>query len=431
MSDERRQQEPTMEEILASIRRIISEDSRAGTPPAAGAAGPGEAQAQSAGTTTVHEAPEFVVRASGSGPDAPIPLTDRSDSTATDAGEPEPLDLTNPLPPAPDRPPASPLQARPDEPMGVLDLTNEVREDISRMEPAPLLAPALGERPDRPAFLSRETHRREADESTGEMPQAETSARVDPALPFGQPAVAEGAPEPTPAVVPQIATNPPSAPEPTGERLISATAEAATASALARLRQAAARLHEPAGPTPEQMTEMLRERVDALLDERFNPALRETLQPALAEHLPAAIREQAAPLVRDRIEPALRDEIVTALNRRMDPLLREQIGPALRERLEPALQERLDPLLRDQLGPALRERLEPALQERLDPLLRDQLGPALRERLAPALQDRLEPLLRERLDTLLREWFDRNLPQIVERIVEREIERLVAQPGGN
>jgi cell pole-organizing protein PopZ len=393
MTDDRRQQEPTMEEILASIRRIISEDNRPApdTAPAAAAdsaATPadtlGEPAASRAPETT---APAFLVRPTA----AP--------SLAADADSP--LDLTLALPPAPDRPPVSPLLSGDTEP--VLDLTNEVQDTASaRAMPTP----------ERPAYLSREAYRDEEREF-------QRQAQPLPAAPIEEPF--ERLERSTPAEE-EIATDDPviavardsgpsTAPASAGG-LLSASTEAATVSALSRLRQAAAR---PQGPTPEQIAEAVRAQVASLLDDRFAPALDEALPVALAERLPAAIREQVGPLLRERTDPLLRDEIAGALDRRLDPLLREQATSLLRDRA--------DSVLQDEVAASVAARVEPLMNERF--------GPALNDRLEPLVAARIEPLLRERLDPLLREWLDRNLPAIVERVVEREIERLVRQPGAN
>lgn len=364
-----------MEEILASIRRIISEDNRPAPDSAPAAASDstatpldplGEPEATRALETAE---PNFAVRtasASSRGPD-------------TDS----PLDLTLALPPAPDRPPVSPLLSGDAEP--VLDLTNEVRDSANGR--AKLT-------PERPAYLSREIYREEEREFQRE-------AQPLPTSPIEEPAVSVAVAEPSQSSVPESIGGVLSAS--TGG-LLSASTEAATVSALSRLRQAAAK---PQGATPEQIAEAVRVQVAALLDERFGPAFDEALPTALAERLPNAIREQVGPLLREKTDPLLRDEIAGALDRRLDPLLREQAAPLLRDRT--------DSVLRDEVVAAVNRRVDPMLGERF----------------GPALSERLEPLLRERLDPLLREWLDRNLPAIVERVVEREIERLVRQPGGN
>jgi cell pole-organizing protein PopZ len=390
MTDDRRQQEPTMEEILASIRRIISEDNR----PAPDAAPAAAADAAAAPADTLGEpaatrapdttAPSFLVRPT-------IASTPAADADS-------PLDLTLALPPAPDRPPVSPLLSGDSEP--VLDLTNEVRDTANaRAMPTP----------ERPAYLSREAYRDEEREF-------QRQAQPLPAAPIDEPV--ETLERSTPAL--EIAAD---EPDIAGERdlgptpattggLLSASTEAATVSALSRLRQAAAR---PQGPTPEQIAEAVRTQVASLLDDRFGPALDEALPVALAERLPGTIREQVGPLLRERTDPLLRDEIAGALDRRLDSLLREQAAPLLRDRT--------DSILRDEVVASVAARVEPLLNERF--------GPALNDRLEPLVAARIEPLLRERLDPLLREWLDRNLPAIVERVVEREIERLVRQPGAN
>jgi len=59
MSDQRPQQEPSMEEILASIRRIISEDgSEEGEPAPAPAPGPARAEEPEPAAAAVAETPE-------------------------------------------------------------------------------------------------------------------------------------------------------------------------------------------------------------------------------------------------------------------------------------------------------------------------------------------------------------------------------------
>lgn len=375
-----------MEEILASIRRIISEDNRPapGTAPAAAAdsaAAPVDTLGEPAATRSV-EAP------------LDLPIGSTLDSTRAPDGE-SPLDLTLALPPAPDRPSVSPLLSGYQEP--VLDLTNEVRDTAS--------APAMPT-PERPAYSNRDAYREEEREFQRQAQPLPTAPIEEPAPAF-EPAEAEDIAADEPVLMVERSESP----APAGG-LLSASTEAAAVSALARLRQAAAR---PQGPTPEQIAEAVRSQVASLLDERFGPALDEALPAALGERLPGAIREQVGPLLRDRTDPLLRDEIVSALDRRLDSMLREQAAPLLRDRT--------DPILRDEVVASVGRRVEPLLDERF--------GPALSQRLEPLLAARIEPLLRERLDPLLREWLDRNLPAIVERVVEREIERLVRQPGGN
>lgn len=374
-----------MEEILASIRRIISEDTRPvpdAAPVAASdsAATPADTLDEPAATrATETTAPDFEIRSAAA-------------STRTPDAE-SPLDLTLALPPAPDRPPVSPLLSGDAEP--VLDLTNEVRDSAgARAMPTP----------DRPAYLGREAYRDEErafQRQAQPLPTAPIEETFERSAPVTETAMDE----------PVLAAARDESPAPAGG-LLSASTEAAAVSALSRLRQAAAR---PQGATPEQIAEAVRTQVAALLDERFGPALDEALPVALAERLPGAIREQVEPLLRERTDPLLRDEIVGALDRRLDPLLREQAAP----------------LLRDRTDTVLREEIVASVGRRVDPLLDERFGPALGERLEPLLAARIEPLLRERLDPLLREWLDRNLPAIVERVVEREIERLVRQPGAN
>ena len=379
-----------MEEILASIRRIISEDNRPApdTAPAAASdsvATPADTLGEPAATRGAETTtPDFSIR-------SPAATTHASDADS-------PLDLTLALPPAPDRPPVSPLLSGDHEP--VLDLTNEVPDTAgARAMPTP----------ERPTFPSRDAYRdeeREFQRQVNPLPMSpieEPVRTLERPTPMADIAVAESDPVIEPDEFP--------APAPTGG-LLSASTEAAAVSALSRLRQAAAK---PQGATPEQIAEAVRAQVASLLDERFGPALDDALPVALAERLPGAIREQVAPLLRERTDPLLRDEIVGALNRRLDPLLREQA----------------EPLLRDRTDSVLRDEVIASVNRRVDPLLDERFGPALNERLEPLLAARIEPLLRERLDPLLREWLDRNLPAIVERVVEREIERLVRQPGGN
>ena len=379
-----------MEEILASIRRIISEDNRPAPDAApAAAADSGATPADTLGESAATRAPE------SSPPNFLIRPTASSTRTA-DADSP--LDLTLALPPAPDRPPVSPLLSGDSEP--VLDLTDEVR-DGGNARPMPT--------PERPTYLSREAYRdeeREFQRQSQPLPTAPIDEPVE-ALDQPTPAAAVAADEPVFAAEREE----PPAPALTSG-LLSASTEAAAVSALSRLRQAAAR---PQGPTPEQIAEAVRTQVASLLDDRFGPALDEALPAALAERLPGAIREQVGPLLRERTDPLLRDEIGGAIDRRLDPLLREQAAPLLRDRT--------DSVLRDEVVASVGARVEPLLNERF--------GPALNERLEPLVAARIEPLLRERLDPLLREWLDRNLPAIVERVVEREIERLVRQPGAN
>jgi cell pole-organizing protein PopZ len=379
MTDDRRQQEPTMEEILASIRRIISEDNRPApdTAPAAASdsvATPADTLDEPAAARAAETSkPDFSFR-----PTAAPPVADAE----------SPLDLTLALPPAPDRPPVSPLLSGDSEP--VLDLTDEVRDTANaRAMPAP----------ERPAFLNRDAYRDEERELQRQAQPLPTTPADEPVTSYGRPdqRTEVAADDAVPAAAPI------DVPAPAGG-LLSASTEAAAVSALSRLRQAAAR---PQGATPEQIAEAVRAQVASLLDERFGPALDEVLPVALAERLPGAIREQVGPLLRERTDPLLRDEIAGVLDRRLEPLLREQAAPLLRDRT--------DSVLRDEAVTSVGRRVESLLDERF----------------GPALNERLEPLLRERLDPLLREWLDRNLPSIVERVVEREIERLVRQPGGN
>lgn len=379
-----------MEEILASIRRIISEDNR----PAPDAVPAATSDAAAMPADTLGE-PAAIRGVEPTPPDFTIRPTA---AAAREADADSPLDLTLALPPAPDRPSVSPLLSGDHEP--VLDLTNEVRDTAGgRAMPTP----------ERPAYPSRDAYRDEEREFQRQSEPLPTSPIEEPVRTFERPTfTAEAAAvEPTPVVQPDESP----APASTGG-LLSASTEAAAVGALSRLRQAAAR---PQGATPEQIAEAVRNQVASLLDERFGPALDEALPVALAERLPGAIREQVAPLLRDRTDPLLRDEIVGALDRRLDSLLREQAAP----------------LLRDRTDSVLRDEVIASVNRRVDPLLNERFAPALNERLEPLLAARIEPLLRERLDPLLREWLDRNLPSIVERVVEREIERLVRQPGGN
>ena len=361
-----------MEEILASIRRIISEDNR----PAPDAAPAAAADSVATPADTLGE--PAATRAPESSP--PNFLIRPTAASTRPADADSPLDLTLALPPAPDRPPVSPLLSSDREP--VLDLTDEVR-DGGNVHPLPTQ--------ERPAYLSSEAYRDEEREFQRQSQPLPTAPIDEPVV------VTERAESPAPA---------------SSSGLLSASTEAAAVSALSRLRQAATR---PQGPTPEQIAEAVRTQVASLLDDRFGPALDEALPAALAERLPGAIREQVGPLLRERTDPLLRDEIGGAIDRRLDPLLREQAAPLLRDRT--------DSVLRDEVVASVGARVEPLLNERF--------GPALNERLEPLVAARIEPLLRERLDPLLREWLDRNLPAIVERVVEREIERLVRQPGAN
>ncbi|MDZ4737609.1 MAG: DUF2497 domain-containing protein [Rhodospirillaceae bacterium] len=348
-----------MEEILASIRRIISEDSQNGgaerpADPAASAGrehlAPLRAQPPSTDPRIVDEAPaprvtRYDEPVYGGYDEAPPDAVPGADPAET------PFDLTDTVP---GNAAGSERLTNSYASDLVLDLTNEVRDSESVMD----LHRAVDPEPD---------HR-------------ETSA-VGPAPP----------PRLTVAEIGQRVS---AAPAPIGETsLVSSRAEAATASALSRLREATERRHEPppVAVSDEQIETMIRQRIDPALDERLTPLLRE----------------------------------------RIDALLVERLDPTLRERLDTNLHDRVGPLLDERLDPALREQLNATLQRRIEPLLEERLAPALRERLEPILRERLDPILRERLDPMLRDWFDRNLPDIVERVVAREIERLVRQPGGS
>ncbi|MEX2298154.1 MAG: DUF2497 domain-containing protein [Dongiaceae bacterium] len=359
MTEEKKQPEPTMEEILASIRRIISEDSQNN-----GA----EWQAEPTATASTERLTPLRAQPLSTDPriidEASAPRVTRYDEPvyggydeappdAVPGADPAetPFDLTDTVPGAStgSEKPANLFASDP-----VLDLTDEVRDTESVMD----LHHAVDPDP---------AHR-------------ETGA-VEPAPP-PRLTVAE--------VGERLAT----APAPVGDAsLVSSRAEAATASAFSRLREATERHHEPAplDISDEQIETMIRQRIDPALDARLAPLLRE----------------------------------------RIDALLGERLDAALRERLDMNLHDRIGPLLDDRLDPALRERLDAALQRRVEPLLEERLAPALRERLEPVLRERLDPILRERLDPMLRDWFDRNLPDLVERVVAREIERLVRQSGGS
>jgi cell pole-organizing protein PopZ len=397
-----------MEEILASIRRIISEDSQ--TP---GSGSPSAGTRDSASSTDRPELSRGPAHPADDGDTAPLLAPQYSSDGGSDSGSespgswpsdahaegapdddsPEPLDLTVVAPPELGQP-GSPIgdargTGRDD---GVLDLTNEVRET-----PAQSPSRQAGA-PERPTFLSRETYSRQLQETAGvaapESVRDSFDSRIETAAATHERPSVVAAPQ---SVLEerQVAEEPlwPSVRlEPLGDhriddyegRLVSPGTESAAASALARLRQATERQREvPARLTEAQLAEIVREQVLPMLDDKLAPALKEALEPILEDRLPGLIRERVEPLLAERADPVMRDELGSALGQRLDPYLEEHLGPAIRERLDPALRERL------------------------------------------------EPLLRERLDPMLRDWFDRNLPEIVERVVEREIERIVRQPGGN
>lgn len=359
MTEEKKQPEPTMEEILASIRRIISEDSQnngAAQPAEPGVAAaperlaPLRAQPPSTDPRIVEDPP--ALRATR----YDEPVYGGYDEVSLDAvpgADPAetPFDLTDTVPGASS---GTEKHADPFANEPVLDLTDEVRDSESVMDLHHAVEPELADR-----------------ESSGVEPVA-----------------------PARLTVAEVSQRLSTAPSPDGDApLVSSRAEAATASALSRLREATERRHEPAPVVidDQQIETMIRQRIDPAVDEKLAPLLRE----------------------------------------RIDALLSERLDAALRERLDTLLQDRVGPLLDERLDPALRDRLDAILQRRVEPLLEERLAPALRERLEPVLRERLDPILRERLDPMLRDWFDRNLPDIVERVVAREIERLVRQSGGS
>ncbi len=114
-------QEPTMEEILASIRRIISEDD---APPAAAAPEPPAAPEPAAAPEPVHQ-PE---------PAAPV-------AAVAPPPEEDVLELTEPVDPAPPRPePAKPQKY--EETLGDLDVFSS-----RTAPPPPRPAPAFADEP--------------------------------------------------------------------------------------------------------------------------------------------------------------------------------------------------------------------------------------------------------------------------------------------
>jgi uncharacterized protein len=375
MTEEKKQPEPTMEEILASIRRIISEDSRNagadGLPESGDAAmpAPSSTVTMPGQMTPGHPAPDQMAserlaplraRPLSADPRA-IGDADRTVHTPYDEpvyggfdepmynaapAEDKPLDLTDTVPGASDQ---SATTSDEFENERVLDLTDELHDANGVMD----LHHAIETERPKPALAETEPYEPEPIELHPMDPASMSPAQEMPA----RLAVSDIERRPTYS----------SQDEGTEPALLSSQAEVAATGALSRLREAADRRHEPPAPaiSDEQVVAMARDRIDRILDERLAPLLRE----------------------------------------RVDALMGERFDPALCERIDSSLRQRVNPLLEEQLGPALRERLEPALREKL------------------------EPLLRERLDPMLRDWFDRNLPGIVERVVEREIERLVRHSG--
>jgi cell pole-organizing protein PopZ len=351
MTEEKKPSEPTMEEILASIRRIISEDSQNAA--ADGAAGAAMA-AENLAPLRAHP-PAADPRL---GRDTPAPHVsvydepeyDRHNESVVvtpdeDRGEAL-FDLTDIVPGASSENISAGTDYGGER---VLDLTDEVRESS-----------------DTPGDTNTVMDLHEAvDTPPPRRTVGELEAQLSP-----------------PASVRDDDDAP----------LLTPRAEAATAGALGRLREASDRRHEAA--------------TAALSDNRIEAMIGERIDSVLAA----------------RLDPLLRQKI--------DALLDARLGPALNERLSAILNDRVGPLLDERLDPALRDGLNAELHRRVDPLLDERLPPALRERLEPALRERLDPVLRERLDPMLRDWFDRNLPDIVERVVEREIERLARQSGG-
>lgn len=341
-----------MEEILASIRRIISEDSQ------------NAAADSSVGTATSPETPA-PSRAYSSAADPrldhgkeapPATIHDRPGygrhgepadaSPDNNRGKP-PFDLTDTLPGA------SPVTISPVtdfETSRILDLTNEVRD----------FAGASADASDVMDLYDT------VDAPSPPIPVAEPETRILPSASGG---------------------------DDNDAPLLTPRAEAATANALNRLYDASERRHEVASAAPSDS------KIEAMIEERIDSALAIRLQPLLMQ--------------------------------KIDALLGSRIGPALNERLGAMLNDRVGPLLDERLDPALRDGLNAELRRRVDPLLDERLPPALRERLEPALRERLDPILRERLEPMLRDWLDRNLPGIVERVVEREIDRLSRHAAGS
>ena len=338
-----------MEEILASIRRIISEDSQ--DVPADSSAG-ATTSPESLAPLRAH--PPAADPRLGHGTQVP-PVTSHDKPGHGRHGEPagaspdstSPFDLTDTLPGAS---PDTISPATDYETGRILDLTNEVRDFSGTSADA-------GEVMDLYDAV---------DAQPLPMSVAELETRVLPSANIR---------------------------DDNDASLLTPRAEAATADALNRLRDASERRHEMASAALSD------NKIEAMIGERIDSALAARLHPLLKQ--------------------------------KIDALLGSQIGPALNERLSAILSDRVGPLLDERLDPALRDGLNAELRRRVDPLLDERLPPALRERIEPALRERLDPVLRERLDPMLRDWLDRHLPDIVERVVEREIERLARHTDGS
>jgi cell pole-organizing protein PopZ len=109
------------------------------------------------------------------------------------------------------------------------------------------------------------------------------------------------------------------------------------------------------------------------------------------------------------------DEVLE-LNQRVEERLKPApmpIGPAIPSAAETARRSAADPILSDRVAEASRVPLEALSRFAVKPE-------------APAATT-LEGAVREMLKPMLRDWLDQNLPQIVESMVAREIERITGR----
>jgi hypothetical protein len=139
MAQSARVQEPTMEEILASIRRIIADDDPA-KPPQAAAKPPAVAEPPPRPAPAPARAPEPAPEpAGGNGQDDIDALMASFDEPSPPPAPPEPandvLDLTDAVAPPPA--PARPAAFKPIEPRADLEFRDFVEEAPPRPAPAP------------------------------------------------------------------------------------------------------------------------------------------------------------------------------------------------------------------------------------------------------------------------------------------------------
>lgn len=175
-------------------------------------------------------------------------------------------------------------------------------------------------------------------------------------------------------------------------------------------------------PEPEPQVDEVGEEIvaDDLEDEEEIIELNDVVEEPEAEP-----EIEAEPEV-DILDESVEDEEVAASEPEVDVDLQDAIDPEPEEEIvvEEAVEEVAAPAVEDVEAEVEKDELDSLLTQSASAATYDGFSQLVKKTAVETNGITLEAIVRSELSPLLREWLDKNLPSIIERLVQEELERI-------